>query len=36
VRENQPVICGLHCGLVGELLDGVAPGATLERARRCC
>ena len=31
VRENQPVVCGLHRGLVRGLLDRVAPDATLER-----
>jgi predicted ArsR family transcriptional regulator len=31
VRENQPVICGLHRGLMQGLLDRVAPAATLER-----
>ena len=31
VRENQPVICGLHKGLVRGVLDRVAPDATLER-----
>lgn len=31
VRENQPVICGLHRGLVRGLLDRMAPDATLER-----
>lgn len=31
VRENQPVICRLHRGLVRGLLDRVAPDATLER-----
>lgn len=29
VRENQPVICGLHRGVMGGLLDRVAPGAEL-------
>jgi predicted ArsR family transcriptional regulator len=31
VRENQPVICSLHRGLVRGLLDRVAPDAVLER-----
>jgi predicted ArsR family transcriptional regulator len=31
VRENQPVICGLHRGLVRGALDRVAPDASLER-----
>jgi predicted ArsR family transcriptional regulator len=31
VRENQPVVCGLHRGLVRGLLDRVAPEAVLER-----
>ena len=31
VRENQPIICSLHRGLVRGLLDRVAPDATLER-----
>lgn len=31
VRENQPVICRLHRGLVRGLLDRVAPDARLER-----
>jgi predicted ArsR family transcriptional regulator len=31
VRENQPVICGLHRGLIRGLLDRVAPDAILER-----
>ena len=31
VRENQPVICGLHRGIVRGVLDQVAPDATLER-----
>jgi predicted ArsR family transcriptional regulator len=31
VRENQPVVCGLHRGLVRGLLDKVAPHARLDR-----
>jgi predicted ArsR family transcriptional regulator len=31
VRENQPVICGLHRGLMRGMLDQVAAEATLER-----
>lgn len=29
VRENQPVVCGLHRGLTRGLLDGLAPTARL-------
>jgi predicted ArsR family transcriptional regulator len=29
VRENQPVVCGLHRGLTRGLLDGLAPSARL-------
>jgi hypothetical protein len=31
VRQNQPVVCSLHRGLVRGLLDRVAPDAVLER-----
>ena len=29
VRENQPVVCGLHRGLTRGLLDGISPRTTL-------
>lgn len=31
VRENRDVVCTLHRGLTGGLLDALAPGATLAR-----
>jgi predicted ArsR family transcriptional regulator len=33
VRENQPIVCGLHRGIVLGLLERVAPDASLERFR---